>query len=215
MNVFVVREHPIQYLLFGKGLAAALHQHPQHCQFARGQGQWRALQCELLALAVVNQRAAGQPGVFVAPCASHQGVQACLQLRQLERFGQKVVCAGVEQAHPLVQRITRRQNQRGQALVAFAQPLQHAMAVQPRQAQVQHQRVVVGMLQGPIGHQPVADPFDLDAGVLQRPAEPGSQAVFVFCQKDAHDGAMLMRDRRPEGRLGNVHSHSSLRCRPG
>ena len=153
--------------------------------------------------------------MFVASCASHQRVQASLQLRQLERFGQKVVCAGVEQAHPLVQRITRRQNQRGKTLVAFAQPLQHAMAVQPWQAQVQYQGVVVGMLQSTIGHQSVTDPFDLDAGVLQRPAEPGSQAVFVFCQKDTHDGAMLMRDRRPKGRLGNVYSHSSLRCRPG
>ena len=133
------QKHPIQYLLFGKGSPLRCHQHPQHCQFARGQGQWRALQCELFALAVINQRAAGR-GCSFAPCASHQGVQACLQLRQLERFGQKVVCAGVEQAHPLVQRITRRQNQRGRRRWSRSRSRCNTpWPSSPGRAQVQHQ----------------------------------------------------------------------------
>ena len=91
MHVVIVGEYTVQDLLLGKRLATALYQHAQHSVFARGQSQGLAAQRELLAGAVIHQRTTGLALVLVATRAAHQGVQACLQLGQLERLGQKVV----------------------------------------------------------------------------------------------------------------------------
>lgn len=68
------------------------------------------------------------------------------------------------------------------------------MAVEPGQAQVEHQRVMVVLLQRPVGQAAVIHPLDLDAGVLQRLAQSGAQGMFVFSQQNAHRRMLEMME---------------------
>jgi len=89
------------------------------------------------------------------------------------------------------------------------------VAIQPGQAQVQHQRIVVVLLQGPVGQPAVVHPLDLDARMLQRPAQPGAQMVVVFSQKDAHGGMLLFVRRSaflPDARFSAVRLRQQRAC---
>ena len=124
--------------------------------------------------------------MLAAPGTAHQGVQPRLQLRQGEGLEQEIVRPRVQRGHPDVQRILCRQNQRGQPLVTRPQALQHHAAIHAGQPQVQHQGVVIAVLQGAIGQQAVVQPVDLDPRMLQRLAQPGAQGLFIFNQQDSH-----------------------------
>jgi hypothetical protein len=176
--------------VLGEGLAAALHQDAQNGLLARRQRQRLAVQQKLTARGVPGQRPAGQAWMLDAARPPHQRMQPGFELGQREGLGEEVVGTGVESAHPFVHRVARRQDQRRQPLVAGTQALQHRVAVQARQAEVEHQRIVVVLLQGPVRQPAIVHPVDLDAGMLQRLAEPGAQRVFVFGEQDAHAGML-------------------------
>jgi hypothetical protein len=103
LHVLLVREHPVQDLLLGQRLAAALDQGTQHRMFAWRQAQGVVGQRELLGAGIEGQRTAGEARVVAAAGAANQGHQARFELGHFERLGEKIVGPFVQAADPFDQ----------------------------------------------------------------------------------------------------------------
>jgi hypothetical protein len=94
---------------------------------------WRALS----SLTSANDSASGSPSGPVRRSSAH----ARLQLLHVERLHQIVVGAGVQPVDPIADRIARGQHQDRHAIAQPAQPTAHLQAIDPRQTDIEHDRV--------------------------------------------------------------------------
>ena len=122
---------------------------------------------------------------MIASGVPDQGAQPGQQLHQLERLDEVVIGAGVERAHPVADGVARREDQDGR-LAPAAQPGEDLPAVQPRQHQVEDDRVVVPArrLKQPVFA--VGGLVDSVTVFPQRPRKHGEQFRLVFDQQDPH-----------------------------
>ena len=124
-------------------------------------------------------------GVRARPRPAQQGVQAGLELAQVEGLGQVVVGTHVQAQHPVRHVGAGGEDQHRHRVAAFAQRLQHAQAVLPGQLQVeQHGIEPVTRLQAAVRLQAIGGEFDRHAALAQRRAEPQRNVARVLDQQD-------------------------------
>ena len=119
--------------------------------------------------------------------APRQGPHARHQFRRSERLDQVIVGAGLQPAHPVLHLVARRQQQHRQPAAARAQAAHDFKAVQPRQADIEHQHVGrAGALQHGVGFAAIAQQLHLHAMAAQHPCQAVGQDRVVFYQDYMH-----------------------------
>ena len=164
----------------------AQRQRFEQAELARGQLQRPAIDPGAVAGQVQPQSAQLQFRLALAADPAQQGAHARLELAQRERLDQVIVGAQVEHADAFGQAVARGHHQHRQALAAAAQALQHLAAIQPRQAQVQHQQVVAVIAQRGVSLAAVRDVVHGMPAPAQRGADALGDGGIVFHQQDAH-----------------------------
>jgi hypothetical protein len=124
-----------------------------------------------------------------APASGAAGAHPRGQLGHGERLGHVVVGAEVQAAHPVVDRVARRENQHRHGFLGRPQAPQHLETVHLRQADVEDDEVEALLRGGE--HRLLAAPSDVDriALGLQHPSQPGSSGASSF-----HDQQRMDRD---------------------
>lgn len=152
-----------------------------------GPAHRQARQADVAAARVKRQRAVTQGRRGQALRAAYLGAQPGQQFFHVKGLGQVVVRARVDTGDFFMPLAVRREAQDRHGLALAAPALQHAQAIQHRQAEVEHGRVIgldfalvagVASLQGGV---------DRVAGARQRRAQLGRPSGFVFSDQDAHE----------------------------
>ena len=109
------------------------------------------------------------------------------QLAQVEGLGKVVVGPGVEQLHNGLRALLRRQHQHRRGVLAAAQALQNAQAVELGQHQVEDDEVVAEVLGKLVADQAVLGPIHRETGaVAQGRGQVVGQPHLIFHQQNAH-----------------------------
>ncbi|MNO92222.1 hypothetical protein D3C76_837900 [compost metagenome] len=135
------------------------------------------------AYACVLDEHLGPPGA-----APEQGAQAGLELVEVERLDQIVVGAGIQPGDAVAGGVAGGEHQHWNGGAAGAQALQHAQAVQARQAEVEQQQVEGFLAQGVQGAGAVLQPVDGVALLAQAGAHAFAEGDVVFHEQQAHQG---------------------------
>src|SRR5450631_895538 len=171
---------------FRDRLSGSRDEHLEHRMLLRAQHEHLASQAEHSFDAVVLELAQGLQRARGALGAADDGVDARLELREAERFGQIVVGPEVEALDAGLDLAARGEDQHRHRNAAPAQPPQDFESVHSRQAQVEDHEVVALREQHVVRVHPVAHAIDRKAVVPQGFLEPIGQRLVVFGKKDAH-----------------------------
>ena len=123
-------------------LALVVHQVGQHPVLVAGERHRPALGRDAAGAGVERHPAAAQLGARLALGAPDQRPQAGQQLLDAERLGQVVVRPGVDALHLLLPGVAGGEDQDRHRVAGGAPAAQDREPVQPRQAEVEHDRVV-------------------------------------------------------------------------
>ncbi|MNN52422.1 hypothetical protein D3C81_1671210 [compost metagenome] len=129
--------------------------------------------------------------MLAATAAAHQGGQPRFQFFQRKGFGEEIIRAQVQAAHPVLQRALGGQQEHGGAVVTVAHFAQHHQPVLVGQAQVHDDGVIFRACHEGLGRAGVGRVIGHKSALGERAHQPGRHVPFVFNQQYAHDRPFL------------------------
>ena len=128
--------------------------------------------------------------------APDQRAQPRQQLLEVKGLGEVVVGAGVDAGDLLVPAVARGEDQHRHRAPAGAPAPEHAQAVEPRQSEIEHDRVEGFGLAQVLRVGPVAGLVDRVAGVFEPGAQLCAQQRVVLDEQDPHRAPPAAEPRR-------------------
>ena len=139
--------------------------------------------------AAAQDRAEASPRELRGPLgrtAADQGSKACEQFRVRERLGEVVVGTRIQAFNPIPHRVSGSQHQNGRPDAGFTKRAADLEAVEAREHDVEHDRVVLGGLTAGERLWPLADDVDGHA-LFSKPAlEEARKLALVFRDENPH-----------------------------
>ena len=158
----------------------------QQREFARRQWQHAAIHGRPVRLRIEPHAGVLQHVRLRFGGPSRQRMQPCQQFLERERLDQVIVGAGIQRLDAVADPVARGQHQHPRTRAARRQRAQHAEAVQPRQAEIEHHEIVAVPGQEPVGLHPVAGDVHREAGRAQAARERAAQAFRILDQEQLH-----------------------------
>ncbi|MNJ26394.1 hypothetical protein D3C77_208760 [compost metagenome] len=193
------------------------HQVLEDAVFIGGQRQRLIIEGCLLAVEVQQQRARRDGRLDEATGTTQQGIEAGLQLFELERFDHVVVSPG-GQAFDLVLPVAARgEDQDRKALALGAQLPDQVQAAHAGQAQVDHRQVMVellGLVQGLLG---VGHRFNHMPALGQATVQVMTQQGFILNHQQFHRFLPTRAGARGSGEILSpcrITANRPCTCRP-
>ncbi|MNT12909.1 hypothetical protein D3C72_1478570 [compost metagenome] len=99
----------------------------------------------------------------LAVATTDQRLQASRNFRQGKRLAQVIVSAALQAADPLLQRITRGEDQHRHVMASLPPLSQQIQTVETRQAEIENNRIVRRAFQRVFPHQTIGKPVQIKA----------------------------------------------------
>jgi hypothetical protein len=173
-------------LVLGHHAVAVMHQVRQHAELMAREAQRLPCDCCARRSRIQHEIAALEKRCRLTAGASDERAQAREHFFNLKGFRDVIVGAAVDAQHLLVPAGARRQNQHGHGEALIAPAAQRAETVETRQAQVEHDGIIV---RGPRQKIRALSIFGRVHGVpcgLQRPGQLPRDPQFIFGNQDPH-----------------------------
>ena len=186
-------------------LVLVMHQVGEYPVFVRGQPDLCAVEGDPVGAGIEADLAADQLGGGVSRRAPDQGAQPRQHLLDAERLGHVVVGAGIEARDLLRPGIARGQDQHRHIAAPGAPSGEHGHAVDFRQPQIQHHRIVGLGVAEEMALLAVEGGVDGVVGLAQRGDELAVQVFIVLDYEYAHGPAETASYNGRERRLPTRH----------
>ena len=163
-----------------ENLAGMAEEEDKHCQLLGRQVQGMAGPLGLLRRQVDAHVAIGERHYLERATATYQGAGAGEQLLEGKWLAEIIVGAGVESAHPVADRVARREEEHGRGPTLAAMALQDRQAVRAGQPPVEDDEIPFAVPQRVLGRIAVASVRDGETLVRQPVDNRSSEACVVL-----------------------------------